>query len=253
MFAAVGADGNARVMTSYDGITWTPRIPSIDTNYWISIVWISQLGLFLASAYNTNAGSRTMVSRDGITWTTKATLSTDYQWNSVTWSPELNRAVAVSDSAVTGSVMTADGILTNQGGNLAVSGILTSANPWIRGRFTSTAAAAYIPMTLLQGSGISVTNSTFLYAPVAGRYVVGFNSIFNSSSTRCDIHIYLNGTACVNTLSEDTTTGYHYRGASTIIYLYPTDYIQFYVTFGTTYPPTAATGEWSNFYMALIS
>ena len=149
--------------------------------------------------------------------------------------------------------MILDGILTNQGGNLAVSGILTSANPWIRGRFTSTAAAAYIPMTLLQGSGISVTNSTYLYPPVAGRYVVGFNSIFNSSSVRNDLYIRLNGADLVDTLSEDSTTGFHYRGASTIVYLYPTDYIQFYVASGTTYPPTAATGEWSNFYMALIS
>ena len=195
-----------------------------------------------------------MVSRDGITWTTKATLSTDYQWTSVAWSPELNRAVAVSDSAVAGSVMTADATLVNQGGNLAVSGILTSANPWIRGRFTSTAAPAYIPMTLLQGSGISVTNSTYLYPPVAGRYVVGFNSIFNSSSVRNDLYIRLNGADLVDTLSEDATTGHHYRGASTIVYLYPTDYIQFFVgAGGTTYPPTAATGEWSNFYMALIS
>jgi hypothetical protein len=253
MFAVTANTGTGnRIVTSTDGVTWVVR-PSPADNSWNSVVWSPSLGVFVAVAY---AGTvRSMYSSDGITWRLVATTVPALQWTDIAWSPELNRFASICDNSLGDGkrAMILDGILTNQGGNLAVSGILTSANPWIRGRFTSTAAAAYIPMTLLQGSGISVTNSTFLYAPVAGRYVVGFNSIFNSSSTRCDIHIYLNGTACVNTLSEDSTTGYHYRGASTIIYLYPTDYIQFYVTFGTTYPPTAATGEWSNFYMALIS
>ena len=196
-----------------------------------------------------------MYSSDGINWRLFATSVPALQWGDIAWSPELNRFAAICDNSYGDGkrAMILDGILTNQGGNLAVSGILTSANPWIRGRFTSTAAPAYIPMTLLQGSGLSVTNSTFLYAPVAGRYAVGFNSIMNSSSVRNDICIHLNGATLICTLSEDATTGFHYRGASTIIYLYPTDYIQFYVQSGTTLAPNATTGDWSNFYMALIS
>ena len=245
VFVVIGTGSLA--MVSNDGITWTTRI--VSNSLWVSVTWAPEIGLFLAASYN----GTSMYSYDGTSWTLWPG-GPGNAWAAVAWSPGLNRFAVVGQSGTGNRVMTADGILTNQGGNLAVSGILTSANPWIRGRFTSTAAPSYIPMTLLQGSGISVTNSTYLYPPVAGRYVVGFNSIFNSSSVRNDLYIRLNGADLVDTLSEDSTTGYHYRGASTIVYLYPTDYIQFFVgAGGTTYPPTAATGEWSNFYMALIS
>jgi hypothetical protein len=109
MFAAVSQNGTNRVMTSYDGETWTARTAAA-ANQWHSICWSEDLSIFVAVALD-GAPTRAMTSTDGITWTSRTT--PDGAWRSVCWSPDLSLFVAVSDSNV--YVMTSpDGITWTQ-------------------------------------------------------------------------------------------------------------------------------------------
>ncbi len=81
---------------------------------------------------------------------------------------------------------------------------------------------------LSSGGGLGITSSNRIVAPISGLYYFGFNTIYNNSGGRCDIYIYVNGSPIVNTLSEDATTGFHYRSGSTCRYLSANDYVQFF-------------------------
>jgi microcystin-dependent protein len=108
LFVAVAESGiGNRVMTSPDGIFWTPRVSAAD-NDWRSIVWAAELGLLVAVAFS-GAGNRVMTSSDGINWTTQST--PDNNWTSIAWSPELGLLVAVATTGFGNRVMTSpDGI-----------------------------------------------------------------------------------------------------------------------------------------------
>ena len=94
-------------MTSPDGITWTTR--STNNNYWISITWASELGLFVAVAWS-GTGDRVMTSPDGINWTTRSSAA-DNEWMRVNWVPELGLLIAVGRTGTNNRIMTSpDGI-----------------------------------------------------------------------------------------------------------------------------------------------
>ena len=110
LFCAVAnvATGN-RVMTSPDGVTWTPRVAATANN-WISVCWSAELSLFVAVA-NSGTGNRVMTSPDGINWTSRASAA-DNSWVSVCWAPSLGLFCAVANSGTGNRVMTStDGIL----------------------------------------------------------------------------------------------------------------------------------------------
>jgi len=131
-------------------------------------------------------------------------------------------------------------------GNVDIPGMLSSRQPYIWGGFSTATATSYIPLSTSYSYLIQVSNSTRLYAPIAGRYMVGFNCILNTTTGRNDVHIILNGVGLALTLSEDNLAGYHYRSATTVVYLNTTDYISFQVsTAGTILQDVA----WSNFWM----
>ncbi len=74
LFVAVSSTGSGnRVMTSADGITWTPRTSASDSN-WQAITY----GNNLFVAVGTNA---VMTSADGITWTSRTAVNGS--WDSV--------------------------------------------------------------------------------------------------------------------------------------------------------------------------
>jgi hypothetical protein len=120
MFVAVsgGADNNAMVMTSPDGINWTLRLPVTpsdgssgdgDWGSWDSITYGN--GLFVAVSLSGHDGSpnQVMTSPDGITWTFRPS-GVDNKWISVTYGNGL--FVAVSWEDVPNPVMTSpDGII----------------------------------------------------------------------------------------------------------------------------------------------
>ena len=113
LFVAVAGSGTGnRVMTSPDGITWTPRTSAAD-NIWTSVTWGGPPGaeLFVAVAAN-GTGNRVMTSPDGITWTARASAA-DNAWYGVTWGgpPGAELFVAVAANGTGNRVMTSpDGI-----------------------------------------------------------------------------------------------------------------------------------------------
>ena len=64
LFVAIASNGTNRVMTSPDGITWTPQLAA-EANQWLSVTFGD--GLFVAVAQT--GTNRVMTSTDGITWT----------------------------------------------------------------------------------------------------------------------------------------------------------------------------------------
>jgi hypothetical protein len=85
---------------------WTLRTSAAD-NYWYSVCWSADLGLFVAVSSN-GTGNRVMTSPDGINWTIR-TSAADNTWYSVCWS--WNQFVAVANSGTGNRVMTSpDGI-----------------------------------------------------------------------------------------------------------------------------------------------
>jgi hypothetical protein len=102
LFVAVSFTGTGnRVMTSPDGINWTPRSSAAD-NTWRSVTYGN--GLFVAVS-TSGTGNRVMTSPDGINWTIRTSAS-DSAWASVTYGN--GTFVAVSTG---GTVMTSvDGI-----------------------------------------------------------------------------------------------------------------------------------------------
>jgi predicted RecA/RadA family phage recombinase len=91
------------VMTSPDGITWTPR--STPNKSWSSVTYGN--GLFVAVSDGTDG---VMTSTDGITWTPQ-TITLNKFWGSVTYGNGKFVAVAYSGAGVTDRVMTSvDGV-----------------------------------------------------------------------------------------------------------------------------------------------
>ena len=112
IFVAVGNSGSTRVMTSTNGINWTPRTAPSSDNQWFDVCWSPELTRFVAVAeWSTTNSNRVMTSSDGITWSPQATSS--HNWVSVCWSPQLTRFVAVA--YVFGNP-TADRVMTSDDG-----------------------------------------------------------------------------------------------------------------------------------------
>ena len=102
LFVAVSRNGDNRVMTSPNGITWTARAAA-ENNGWRSVTYGN--GLFVAVAED--GTNRVMTSPDGITWTARAAAEAN-SWVSVTSGDGLFVAVATDG---TNRVMTShDGI-----------------------------------------------------------------------------------------------------------------------------------------------
>jgi alpha-tubulin suppressor-like RCC1 family protein len=89
LFVAVAAFSSDKVMTSPDGITWTPRVAAAP-NHWKSVTFGN--GLFVA--LSSDGSSRAMTSPDGINWTIVSGTLPFGDWEGVTFGN--NRFVAVS-------------------------------------------------------------------------------------------------------------------------------------------------------------
>jgi hypothetical protein len=100
LFVAVANAGDTdRVMTSPDGLTWTPLTsPEGTSAQWTDVTYGDNTYVAVAAA-GTN---RTMTSADGITWNSYPAASAS-PWVAVAWSPTVGLFVAV---AATGGIMT---------------------------------------------------------------------------------------------------------------------------------------------------
>ena len=124
--ASQAAPGGTQVMTSPDGLNWTPR-NAANTNQWYSVAYGTPNGnpMFVAVAMQGNS-DRVMTSPDGINWTAR-TVSESY-WRGVTFGNGMFVAVAICGPGGTSYpvVMTStDGITwTNRSaGNVGWAGV----------------------------------------------------------------------------------------------------------------------------------
>jgi hypothetical protein len=106
IFVAVARDGNNRVMTSSNGISWSLR-SALPLATWSSICWSKELGIFVAVA--TTGTSNVMTSNNGINWTTRLS-GIDSSWNSVCWSAEVGVFVAVAGNGTNRVMTSSNGI-----------------------------------------------------------------------------------------------------------------------------------------------
>uniref|UniRef100_A0A6C0KS22 Peptidase S74 domain-containing protein n=1 Tax=viral metagenome TaxID=1070528 RepID=A0A6C0KS22_9ZZZZ len=99
LFVAVGVKntGSSAVITSNDGITWTPATitdTSITSTQWQTICWSPQLRLFVAGgAYS---GLKLMYSTNGTTWNPLPDSGVGVNIRHMCWSPELSLFVAIT-------------------------------------------------------------------------------------------------------------------------------------------------------------
>ena len=147
LFVAVAQTGTNKVMSSRDGINWTPGSSVGDSNGWWSVAWsptASGTGLFVAVAGS--GSNRVMYSPDGINWTLHASAGESSSWFSVCWSPTASgtgKFVAVSNNNGGGMTST-DGI------SWALSS-LNSAASWV--------SAIWVPALSMFVAGGSATKA----------------------------------------------------------------------------------------------
>jgi hypothetical protein len=104
LFVAVAASGTNNLITSPDGITWTPAVHPAGCN---SICWSPQRSLFVA--VGTGAVNSVVTSPDGINWTSRVGIITN-SWQSVCWAPEILQFIAVGSSGSSQVMTSPDGI-----------------------------------------------------------------------------------------------------------------------------------------------
>ena len=120
LFVAVGYIQNlqSNIITSPDGINWTPRISPEANQSMECICWSPQLRLFVAVGYG--GINPILTSPNGIIWTGIGGVEiTNRDWTSVCWSPELGIFVAVGNSGF---------IITSFNGSIWTQPIIPESN-----------------------------------------------------------------------------------------------------------------------------
>lgn len=118
LFVAVSdSDG---IMTSPDGVTWTPRTSDFNPQW---VAWSPDLGLFVASR---NLRTTALYSSDGITWTLSSA-SSGNSWGPIDWSP--SQGMFVSEGGQHVSQYSSDGI--NWSANTSINGHGANDIVWV--------------------------------------------------------------------------------------------------------------------------
>ena len=95
------------MMTSPDGITWTPRGIALDSTFMADVAYSPTLGLLVAVGVQGAGQNGFRTSTDGITWIEKAVpVNSDY--NSIMWSVE--KAMFLVGGSVSGIITSTDGV-----------------------------------------------------------------------------------------------------------------------------------------------
>jgi len=152
-FVAVSNNGTNRVMTSTDGITWTPR--SVPASSWASVTYGN--GVFVAVAgFGTD---RIMTSPDGVTWTPRGS-STD-SWAGITFGN--NTFVAVA-SMGTNRVMTSTDGITWTNRSVPTGGIQGwSAVTWGNNKFVAISFTGFNDRVMTSPDGVTWTNAQAIH------------------------------------------------------------------------------------------
>jgi len=74
--------------------------------------------------------------------------------------------------------------------------------------------------------GLSFSNSR-ITVPIAGNYMICWNTICDSGTGRVDTYIRVNGSQITNGMGDSNHTDFRYRGNAVVVRLAENDYIQF--------------------------
>ena len=109
----------------------------------------------------------------------------------------------------------------------AAGRVTTPSQPHIHGmpNNSSGSGIANVFYTAYSRNTLSFSNSR-VTVPVAGAYLINFNTISDSSTGRVDANILVNGTNILSALSEDNGQGFHQKSLSAVVNLSANDYIQ---------------------------
>lgn len=131
--------------------------------------------------------------------------------------------------------------------------IVTPNRPFIRGSLNAN-ANGNVGLTSAEATGgMTVVSANRLVAPISGLYKIGFSTILNTDTGRGDVHIILNGTTYLaSTLSEDNSSGYHYRCAAVAYYMNANDYVQFNANQKNIFNGGGSYEAWRIFWMYLV-
>jgi hypothetical protein len=114
MFVAVGGnsgDSNTScVLTSVDGIAWTPRNIPIAADL-LDVCWSPERRVFVAVGYAVEVRDRIVVSEDGVTWLL-STCDMDLTLTRIKWSSELGLFAAVASNHTGNDVITSPDAVT---------------------------------------------------------------------------------------------------------------------------------------------
>ena len=105
--------------------------------------------------------------------------------------------------------------------------VTTPSQPHIHGspKNSSGSGIADVFYTGYSRNTLSFSNGR-VTVPVAGAYLINFNTISDTSTGRVDATILLNGTIILSALSEDNGQGFHQKSLSAVVNLAASDYIQ---------------------------
>ena len=129
----------------------------------------------------------------------------------------------------TGVTLSGSGSTLSLTSSLDVSGKVTNSGQlYIIGCPTNSASGAGTADSfhVISSRGLSFVTDR-ITIPTAGLYLITFNTICDSTSTRQDTDVRVNGSIIGSALSENATVGFHYRGWSLPYYCNENDYIQF--------------------------
>lgn len=97
-----------QVVTSTDGVNWTPQSALATNNNWDGITYGG--GQFVAVSSNSPDTYQVMTSPDGVTWTGRTTPGTGKEWTSVVYANGQYVAVADDRSSADSAMVSTDGI-----------------------------------------------------------------------------------------------------------------------------------------------
>lgn len=105
--------------------------------------------------------------------------------------------------------------------------VSTPRQPYIFGSPTNTSNSGLANSFFTRSSrNLSWANNR-ITVPIAGVYLITFNTISTETSSRVDSNIYINGVVALSALSENSAAGFHMKSLSTAIMLAAGDFIQF--------------------------